>query len=147
MKKKEIIFSVSMVKETYILTDTIARALLYSTQNQQRQPTCKYPEVLKVLLQTAAGRTSQLSEEFRKSSTVGQAKQGVITFTCHHVWMYCKTKCLFSTVEKHFLEKRTSKMKQWSKIFCQTGKTPCWLHLLLLQLLFTLFTASELKTF
>lgn len=44
-----------MVKETYILTDTLAKALLQTTQNQLRQHTCKYPEALKVRLQCAPG--------------------------------------------------------------------------------------------
>lgn len=55
------------------------------------------------------------------------------TFKCTE-----KSKCLFSTVEKHFLENSTPEIKQWAKICCQTGKTPCWLHLLLLQLLLNL---------
>jgi len=48
MKKKEIIFSIPLIKETYILTDIFAKALLQNIQNQPRQHTCEYPEALKV---------------------------------------------------------------------------------------------------
>lgn len=80
--EEEITFSIPMVKDTYVLTDIVAKVLLQSAQNQLRQ---QIPRSTDSLTPDCIRRTSQLTEEFRQSSTVGQAKQVFISFTFYHV--------------------------------------------------------------